>query len=360
MKQGRSLTELAQEVERQAAAKKDYTANTKSLTLEPRGNTMVMEAQTEAGPIEWQVDPLAHRQIGERINIPARYYDRMLTEAPALLATNVNHWFAEHPEDRLVRTLDNRARAFLSNRYRRLDNLPMMMESVMPVLEEHGDLEIQSCEITDHRLYLKITTPRIQGEVKKGDIVQAGIIVANSEVGKGAIDVDPLIFTLACLNGLVVPRSLGNGMKRYHVGRRIGSGEEAAAEFFTDETIEADDHVFWLKTRDVIKGALDQAIFERTVNSMRESAERAITGDPVAAVRLLADRFSLTDTETSGITSTLFKHEEGTQYGLLNAVTRYSQQVESYERATELERIGGEILTLAPHEWKVIAEAKAA
>jgi hypothetical protein len=363
MKQGRSLTELAQEVERQATVKRDFIADTRTLEFEPAGAggayLKFFNESTEQEEDLW-IDDLAHRQIAERIRVPVKYYDRMMEEAPELLATNVNHWFQEQPENRLIRALDGRARAFLSDRYRRLDNLDMMMQSIMPVLQEDRDLEIQSCEITEHRLYLKVTTPRLTGEVKKGDIVQAGVLIANSEVGKGAVDVDPLTYTLACLNGMVVPRSLGNGMKRYHVGRRIGSGEEAAAELFTDETIAADDHAFWLKTRDVIRGALDQAIFEQTLAHMRDASERAINGDPTAAVKELAKRFSLTDGEAAGITTTLFKHEEGTQYGLLNAVTRYSQQVESYERATELERVGGEILTLAPHEWKVIAEAKAA
>ena len=48
---------------------------------------------------------------------------------------------------------------------------------------------------------------------------------------------------------------------------------------------------------------------------------------------------------------------ELTQYGLLNAVTRQSKMAESYDRATELERLGGNIITLKPHEWRAIAEA---
>ena len=35
------------------------------------------------------------------------------------------------------------------------------------------------------------------------------------------------------------------------------------------------------------------------------------------------------------------------QYGLINAVTRASQDIEDYGRATELERLGGELLASA-------------
>jgi len=44
-----------------------------------------------------------------------------------------------------------------------------------------------------------------------------------------------------------------------------------------------------------------------------------------------------------------------TQWGLANAVTAYSQRVDSYERATELEKIGGTIMTLTDQEWREVA-----
>ena len=45
------------------------------------------------------------------------------------------------------------------------------------------------------------------------------------------------------------------------------------------------------------------------------------------------------------------------QWGLVNAVTRYSQDVDNYDRATELETLGGKIVDLKPTEWQPIAEA---
>jgi hypothetical protein len=51
---------------------------------------------------------------------------------------------------------------------------------------------------------------------------------------------------------------------------------------------------------------------------------------------------------------------ELTRYGLIQAVTRASQEVEDYDRATELEQLGGQILELAPGQWRTIAEALAA
>lgn len=45
------------------------------------------------------------------------------------------------------------------------------------------------------------------------------------------------------------------------------------------------------------------------------------------------------------------------RFGLYNAITRLSQDVESYDRATELERIGAQVIELAKPDWKVLAEA---
>lgn len=41
-------------------------------------------------------------------------------------------------------------------------------------------------------------------------------------------------------------------------------------------------------------------------------------------------------------------------YGLSNAVTRVSQDVESYDRATTLEGIGWQVATMEPAQWKQI------
>jgi hypothetical protein len=44
-------------------------------------------------------------------------------------------------------------------------------------------------------------------------------------------------------------------------------------------------------------------------------------------------------------------------FGLVNAVTSYSQEIGSYDRATEFEALGGKLIELAPKEWREFAEA---
>ena len=71
--------------------------------------------------------------------------------------------------------MDGKARAFLSNRYRRIDN-PDIARVVLPIIGEMEGARFESCEITDVRMYLKVVNPRLQAEVVPGDIVQAGIL----------------------------------------------------------------------------------------------------------------------------------------------------------------------------------------
>jgi len=190
MKTGKSLTELAMELERQSQVRLDYVADTRHLEMTDKGHLVVQNGSEH----EFEVSDLAHSQIAQRLDIPARYYNRMKSTAPQLLAANVNEWFHSKPERRMVRTLDGSARAFLSDRYRRLDNAELA-EAVLPVLSEMGEgIQIVSSELTEKRMYIKAINRRLELEVKKGDVVQAGITITNSEVGLGSLRVEPLIY----------------------------------------------------------------------------------------------------------------------------------------------------------------------
>ena len=46
-----------------------------------------------------------------------------------------------------------------------------------------------------------------------------------------------------------------------------------------------------------------------------------------------------------------------TQYGMHAAVTRASQDSQDYDRASDMETVGGKIIELPASDWKVIATA---
>ena len=52
--------------------------------------------------------------------------------------------------------------------------------------------------------------------------------------------------------------------------------------------------------------------------------------------------------------SRLIEDADYTVYGLANAVTRYSQDVENYDRASQLESIGYTVMTMNPEIFRRI------
>jgi hypothetical protein len=365
MKQGRTLSELAAEIERQASTKRDFKAPTDKVNVvvqhrDDKNNIpsdVKLSMATNGHVEEFGITKLAHEQIAGHVGIPQKYYDRMRAEAPALLAQNANHWLRTNPQTRLVRTLDGKARAFLSNRYRTIDNFEVA-EAILPVLLEKGTgLRVESCEVTETRLYIKVVDPSLEAAItgthRVGEMVQAGISISNSEVGLHAFRVDPLIFFLACLNGARIP---AEGMRKYHVGRQTADAD-SAYEVFADDTRKADDRVLMLKMRDIVKAAFDEVKFRQLVGRVKATVDHKITRDPDEVIEGVLELYALPQSMKPGLLTELIKGGELSQFGLSNAVTALANTTKDYDEATTLEGVGGEILTLEGKHWRHLAEA---
>lgn len=341
MKTGRALGEVLTELQRQQAEKRDYISPSASLRLYDDGRTFAM------GEKKFSTTDLFHRQVASALNIPAKYYDLMQASKPDLLADNVNAWFADRDQNYMVRSLSGTARALLSDRYRRIDNLEVA-SAVLPLFAGMQGIEVMSAEVTESRLYLKIVNHRLEMACV-GDRVQAGVMISNSEVGLGAVSVQPLVYTLACTNGMLV-NSLGE--RKTHVGRAAKGTEEY--EVLSDETKEAEDKAFMLKLRDITMAAIDEARFGMIVGKLEESAAAKIIGKVNEVVEMSGKEYGLGQMEQDGVLKYLIEGGDLSLYGLSNAVTRYSQDVDSYDRATQLEGIGWQMVTMGPHKWKEI------
>lgn len=348
MKTGRSLQELAAEVDRQSRSKKDYLADSRAVQMD---TDLTLRGVNGGMPLR----PTAHAQLAATLGIPKAYYDRMQEEAPELLAHNVNRWLHTRPQRKLVRTLDGSIRAILSDSYRPLDNYDLM-EAVLPKISELA-CRVVSCEVTENRFYLKAITDKVTGEVKPGDRVQAGLVVSNSEVGQGSLRVEALDYRLVCANGMVRESAI----RKTHLGRNGGRGHDAiedAREFFRDETRLADDRAFFLKVQDAVGAMFDPKRFESRLLQYRDAGERPITADPVAVVEQVADRYALVQEERSSVLRHLIQGGDLSEWGLANAITRTAEDAKDYDRASELESFGGKVIELSPSEWRQLAEVK--
>jgi hypothetical protein len=353
MKSGRSLLNLAQELARQLATKQDMIVPSSMMcchTDERGGCKLLIDENSRVG--KYAVTSLARRQLAEKLKIPFAYFERMRIEQPDLLDRNVNTWLQTDRERRMIRTLDGQVRAVLSDRYRRLDNADLA-ENVLPILQRLPDVRFESVELTDTRMYIKAVTPRLQVEMAPGDVVQAGLVIMNSEVGHGTLSVQPLLYRLVCSNGLI---AADRGLRKTHVGRLLQSDEEVTT-VFRDDTLAADDRAFFLKVRDVVEAAVSETSFRQVAQKMQHTLGIKLSGDPVKTVEVLANRYALNEVERVGVLRHLIVEGDLSGYGLVNAVTHYSQEVEDYDRATEFEALGGKLIELAAGEWKALAQA---
>src|SRR5437899_2259829 len=119
---GRSLPDLLAEIRRQSSPefKRDAVVASMALAVHSNGETRLFFG---ADAPAFALAPLASRQLGEHLGVPARWWDTLgahLTDwrtpdGQPLFDVTVNSLLAARPTDerRLVRTLDGRARAIL-------------------------------------------------------------------------------------------------------------------------------------------------------------------------------------------------------------------------------------------------------
>lgn len=353
MKKGRSLSEVMTELKRQEEVKQDYIGPAGAFVLHPDGSTFEISNQSNDVKEVFGTTDLFHRQVGAALSIPAKYYDLMRAEKPELLAQNVNAWFADKDQSYMIRSMDygfgRVARAFLSDRYRRIDNLQIAM-AILPLFMGDQQYEVMSAEVTSTRMYIKISFHLKRYEIVPGDWVEFGIIISNSEVGLGAVMIRPFLNRLICTNGCVINDF---GERRHHVGRQ-GKAVDDSFDLYSDAAIEAEDKAFMLKLQDVAKATLDESRYPLIIGKLQESTQAKITGKVQDVVELTSKSFGFNQAEQDSILDYLIRGCDMSLYGLSNAVTRASQDIESYDRATELESIGWDIATMPANLWKEI------
>lgn len=375
--QYQDLGQLYQELDRQHAMKRDFITNTEDAVINP-------DLSMSIGSVgfEGRMNDHMMRQVGSWADVPARYIDHMKTQGMSeLLAHNLNSWMQNPPKSkkgrqrsnrRMFRTFDGDGnitqanympggpvfRAFLSDQFRVFDCFDLLqgLDELLDELDKDmGGLKFGSLGLTESKMYLKIIFPGIEADVAVGDTVQAGVIITNSDIGAGAIGVKGFINRLICLNGMTVDNS---GLRKTHLGTR---SEDVGEINYQSDTVDAMNLALSKQLRDTVRKAASEVKFLETVDQMREAANSPQVHEPEKAVELVAKKFHLSDGEEKQVRKSFYSGGGGrpdfSKWGMLNAVTHVSNDVESYDRASELEKIGGRILTIPQNEWAEIALA---
>lgn len=337
-----NLTALAERVQAMEKVKDDFLVPPDKMFLESDEEVVLREIG------QYRMGDVFHDQLATKLRIPRDFYKELPKRTQGARRNLVNNLLlAEKPERRMVRTLEGRARAYLSDRFVPYDNIHML-GTLLPVLQQFPDLRVKSCSLTERKMYVQVVFPSLTGAVKVGDQVAAGITLVNSEVGEGAWDVLEFLEILRCLNG-AVGESL---MRKYHVGRRAEGGDEGGV--FQMDTIKADINAAQLQLRDVVTASLDEVRFQKKLEQLK-TADGDRMEDPVLTIERVTKRFGFGPGEQESILKNLLVSGEPTRWGLSNAITAMAHAIENPDRAYEYEKIGGDVVELTPSEWKALA-----
>ena len=346
--QGDTVRQTLTTVMENAKSKRDYVI---SAPLMRMNDDQEITWDSAAGPVITVPTAHASNQLADYLGIPRKFLERIQKDAPDLISVNVNRLLETHVgESRMIRTMAGTSRAILSDRYRRLDHEDLCESIIIPEILGNPNYEIESIKVTGSKFYCQIVTPKMQGEIRVGDPIQFGIQISNSEIGLGAWDISTFIKRLRCKNGMT---GLDFGRKKAHIGGRVfGDGETG---ILTDETQKAIDTAFWMESRDYIKSLTSQDSFDKVMASLRETANEPVKGDPALVVEELSSRFSLRENESKSVLYSFLSENDHTRWGLANAVTEVANAHTSYDRAVELQGMGGTIMALAGKDWNSIA-----
>lgn len=324
------LVSLVEELERQRENSMDLLVDNRTLKAFPDENDGIRLSIPEYG--EYPLIDWAHGQLADKLQIPRRYYERMRTSGKTdLLAENINAWLTENKK-RLIRILDGKIRAILSDRYRIMDNYDLLFLA-LEEFKRKETVEVYRADLTETMLYLKAVDRTLTASIREDDIVYGGLILRNSEVGASAFRVEPFILRKVCGNGLILEYSL----KKIHLGRQT---LEVGEIDWSDETRELEDKALWSKVRDIIRATFDRTTFESWVERLKESAEVKIE-DPIKAVNNVIKLAGLSERQKQKL---LMHFSEPTKYGLINAVTNLASETKNIDEQIRLEEFGGKLL----------------
>ncbi len=178
-------------------------------------------------------------------------------------------------------------------------------------------------------------------KVKEGGKVGAlyvGIVVSNSEVGKGSVSIEIFVYRLSCTNGMVIPRKIA-GFKRRHLGEARDEFESQLQETLgmlpeiSQGVAEGTERL--RKTRWNEESALARI---DTALSNRDHAKSILSLNDGITKKEGMEMVMVIMTEEAKKTDNRF-----TRWGFLNAFTQLAQQLPT-DRRTAIETWAGGML----------------
>lgn len=309
--------------------------------------------------------------IANKLEIPLPYLRKMREKRVDLLDANVNGWL--HGADGksgdrtfLIRAFKpdspgehGIARAFLSDRFKPIDNLDVLTAILQGVREVNVDVKIAGCDLSERRMSIRFVAPEVVAYAKEllkhyrspftgkygmdNPLVWAGLAASNSETGNGAFGITPRMELQVCKNGMTITK---DALREVHLGGKLDEGVISWSEETQNQAVQ----LIVAKTRDAVKTFLDVDYMTGVIAEMEKKSGRELSGyegGAMTAVGVVCKKLSFDQATTQGVLDYFIKGADTTAGGMMQAVTAYAQTVEDPDKAAALEDSGVRALELA-------------
>ena len=322
--------------------------------------TITAEGVTQGQAMLWPTE-IADGGIAEKLAIPVAYLRRLRHEHLGLYDANVNGWLESDPARRfLVRGLvdgtgDGVMRAFLSEKFRIIDNFDVLMAVLDGVQQAGVAVDITAADLSHSRMYVKIRSTEIAAQAPAllsgytspftGDrgadnpLVFAGFVVSNSDVGRGRFTITPQLTVQICDNGMTLTQ---HTVGEVHLGGRLDDGVITWGQ----DTQAAALELVVKKARDAVLAFLDEGFVERHLREIERDATVPVR-DAVPTLTHVGKALKFSAEAQARILEHFIRGGDLTSGGVLHAVTSAAQTLDHADDAYGLERHGIKAMQLA-------------
>lgn len=386
------LDDLADMLRTQHARKLDIVTPATQLTSEHglwiiSGAEPVMDTDgvTTADGV-YRPTRVADEGLADKLRIPLGYLRRLRAERPDLYDANVNgllrggDWLRDlgyqpHGDELADIEADSRsflvrcfrgdgedgdgrygiARALLSDRYKIVDHLDVLMAALDGVRQSGAEVEVSAADLTDRRMMVRLSSPAIRelapdllGDYRSpftgqtgadNPVVSAGFVISNSETGGGAFTITPRLVIEVCSNGMTVTR---DALRSIHIGGQMDDGVIR----WSDETQQRNLELVASQTRDAVATFLDTAYVRAKLDEMREHAGKPVDR-PADVVTQVAKSLRFDQATADGILDHFIRGGQTTAGGVAQAVTSYAQTLDDADTAADVEASALDAMALA-------------